>query len=165
MPTARADTNNVTEDAADQAGHIDGSSATTIIAGNVITNASDTTQSDTIGADTTSSPVSGVQAGSNISSPVSGHVGSDVIGTYGKVNIASDGTYTYTLDNTNVNVQHLASGETAIDTFVYTIKDSDGDTSTTTLSITINGTNDAPTIVPADINNLDANPAGEATVY
>src|SRR5207248_1706341 len=52
-----------------------------------------------------------------------------------------DGSYTYLADNAN----SLAAGATAIDTFSYTAKDPGGLVSnSTTLSITITGTNDAP---------------------
>ncbi|MFQ9489811.1 MAG: VCBS domain-containing protein [Bilophila wadsworthia] len=37
-------------------------------------------------------------------------------------------------------------GETATDTFTYTVSDGHGGTATNTLTVTINGTNDAPTI-------------------
>jgi T1SS-143 domain-containing protein len=65
--------------------------------------------------------------------------------------INADGTYTYTLDNTNLTVQGLTTGEHLTDTFSYTIKDADGDVSTTTLSITINGADDGVTLsIPND---------------
>ncbi len=43
--------------------------------------------------------------------------------------------------------QELAEGETATDTFEYTIVDSAGATSTATVTMTITGTNDAPIVV------------------
>ena len=46
---------------------------------------------------------------------------SDVVGTYGSVNIATDGSYTYTLDNTNGTVQALATAEELTDTFTFTV--------------------------------------------
>ncbi len=152
VPTTVADTNSVTEE------------NTVTASGNVFGESGATSgdHADTIGADTTLTPVSGVVAGIDTSSAVSGHVGAAVAGTYGNVTIASDGTYTYALNNTDVRVQHLTANETLTDSFVYTITDSDGDTSTTTLAITINGTNDLPTITVADMN---AGVNGDATVY
>ena len=81
--------------------------------------------------------------------------------------MASDGSYTYTVSNSDVRVQHLSDGETLTDSFVYTIKDSDGDTSTTTLTMTIKGTSDTPSITPIDGNNTGngTHTGGEATVY
>ncbi|MDD4854682.1 MAG: Calx-beta domain-containing protein, partial [Sulfuricurvum sp.] len=155
VPTTAADTNSVTEESAVTAnGNVFGMSGTTL-----------GDHADTIGADTTLTPVSGVVAGTDTSAAVSGHIGIAVAGTYGSVNIAADGTYTYTLSNTDVRVQHLKTGETLTDSFVYTITDSDSDTSTTTLTITINGTTDVPTISAVDGNSGDPHTAGQSTVY
>ncbi len=154
VPTARADTNSVTEDTAVTGGNL-------VATGNVVT------ANDTLGADVTLTPVSGVKAGTDTSTDATTNVGSAVVGTYGSVTINSDGTYTYTANNSDVRIQHLANGETLTDSFVYTLKDADGDTSTTTLTITINGTNDAPTITPVDGNNVGngTHIGGQATVY
>ena len=77
------------------------------------------------------------------------NVGTTVTGTYGSVTINSDGTYSYTLnDATGSPADHLAQGQTATDTFAYTTTDEHGATSSTTLTITITGTNDAPTMAP-----------------
>ena len=55
--------------------------------------------------------------------------------------IHTDGSYTYTAtDNT------LQAGEHATDVFSYTVSDGQGGTSTTTLTINVTGTNDAPVI-------------------
>ncbi|HEX4736218.1 MAG TPA: Ig-like domain-containing protein [Allosphingosinicella sp.] len=65
-------------------------------------------------------------------------------GTYGTLVLHTDGSYTYTL---NASAQALAQGETAIDSFNYTV--SDGSlTDTGTLRITIVGANDAPVAHP-----------------
>jgi len=62
------------------------------------------------------------------------------IGTYGTLTLNADGTYTYVL---SASAQALAQGETATDVFTYTV--SDGSLSDTgTLTITLNGANDAP---------------------
>ncbi|MFO0528802.1 MAG: cadherin domain-containing protein, partial [Planctomycetota bacterium] len=54
-------------------------------------------------------------------------------------------TYTYTVDNSNAAVQALrTSGNTLTDTFTYTMRDAAGLTSTTQVTITIQGANDAP---------------------
>ncbi|WP_373746428.1 VCBS domain-containing protein, partial [Neisseria dentiae] len=68
-------------------------------------------------------------------------------GSYGKLVLDADGKYTYYLNGSNEAVKALNSGEKLVDTFTYTVKDTDGDTSTATLSITINGVdNDKITI-------------------
>jgi VCBS repeat-containing protein len=63
-------------------------------------------------------------------------------GSYGTLMLAADGSYTYT---PNAAANGLAAGEVAQDLFGYTA--SDGTASdTATLTVTVNGTNDAPTI-------------------
>ena len=73
-----------------------------------------------------------------------GNVGNSVSGTYGSVIMGSDGTYTYTLNNSAANVQALAAGEAVTETFTYTISDGEGGTSTANLVITVNGENELP---------------------
>ena len=46
--------------------------------------------------------------------------------------------------DTNGNFETLAEGQTAVDTFTYTISDGHGGTDIATVSVTINGENDAP---------------------
>ncbi|QKV57522.1 MAG: hypothetical protein HT580_09985 [Dechloromonas sp.] len=139
VPVAVADTRTVTEDAADHPGYDDGNPATTIVSGNVLTN-----DTDVDSGDKATLAVIGVAAGSLASA--SGNVATSVAGTYGSVSIAADGSYTYTLDNSKPMVQALARGQSVTDTFTYTITDSQGATSSTTLTITVNGANDAPVI-------------------
>ncbi|HEX8573833.1 MAG TPA: Ig-like domain-containing protein [Allosphingosinicella sp.] len=64
------------------------------------------------------------------------------VGTYGTLTLAANGSYTYT---PNAAADGLAAGESAQEVFSYTA--SDGAASdTATLTVTVNGTNDAPTI-------------------
>ncbi|MEC5127652.1 Ig-like domain-containing protein [Verrucomicrobiales bacterium BCK34] len=72
-----------------------------------------------------------------------------VVGSYGTITQAADGTYSYALDNGNTTVQALGVGETAVETFSYTADDGEGGSATATLSITITGTNDAPVANPS----------------
>ena len=58
---------------------------------------------------------------------------------YGTIVLNPNGTYTYTLDGTNDAVRALEEGESLTETIHYTITDADGDTSSATLTITING--------------------------
>ena len=67
----------------------------------------------------------------------SANVGSTVVGSFGSVVITDDGTYTYTLDNTNPAVVGLAFGSTLNDSFTYTVSDGDGGTATASLNVTI----------------------------
>jgi VCBS repeat-containing protein len=75
-----------------------------------------------------------------------GVVGQTFSGTYGSLQVRADGVYIYQLfDNAGV-VNALKPGETLTETFFYTLRDSGGLTSTSTLTFTINGTNDAPRV-------------------
>ncbi|WP_419342739.1 retention module-containing protein [Achromobacter sp. PD1] len=126
-PEAKPDTASVTEDKVLEA------------TGNVITG----TGADAVGADVTT--VVGVAKGAaNANKAIEGNVDAEVNGVYGKITIHADGTYTYTLNNSDPRVNALGQGNTLSDVFSYTIRDSDGDFSTTTITITINGTNDVP---------------------
>ncbi|QQK64438.1 tandem-95 repeat protein [Cobetia sp. cqz5-12] len=106
------------------------------------------------GNDTDALVVSGIGAGANAGTDTA--AGRPVTGTYGSVTIAEDGSYTYTLDNSNAAVQALADGEVLTDTFTYQIDDGQGGTDTALLTVTINGTNDAPVLVD------DAQPADQS---
>ena len=63
-------------------------------------------------------------------------------GTYGTLTLAANGSYTYTPNST---ADGLAAGESAQDVFSYTATDGTSSDSAT-LTVTVNGTNDAPTI-------------------
>ena len=108
-------------------------------AGNVLANDTDVDTGDT----------------RSVSAVAGGTVGAPVIGVYGSVVINANGSYFYTLNNSDGDTNAIAQGATATDVFTYTIVDLNGATSSTTLTITITGTNDAPVAV-ADTNSGDA---------
>ncbi|MDB4144039.1 VCBS domain-containing protein, partial [Akkermansiaceae bacterium] len=69
---------------------------------------------------------------------------SDSVSAFGAaVSVNSDGTFTYDPRNAP-GAQMIATGATGVDTFSYTVQDQNGDTSTATVSITIDGANDRP---------------------
>ena len=74
--------------------------------------------------------------------------------TYGSLAINADGSYRYTLDNSNPAVNALNNGQQLTDTFTYTASDGHGGTASSTLTIRIDGTTDnrAPE-VEADTND------------
>ncbi|MFJ2714845.1 retention module-containing protein [Pseudomonas sp. NPDC087346] len=80
-------------------------------------------------------------------------------GTYGTLELHTDGTYTYTLNPTDADFKNLHGGGNGTENFTYTITDSDGDTSTANLVLQIHNNDD-----PVIINGLDVN-GGELTVY
>jgi VCBS repeat-containing protein len=69
----------------------------------------------------------------------------DDTSTLGKVTNNNDGTFTY---DPNGKFEKLGAGETATDTFLYTVTDNHGASSTATATVTIHGENDAPVAIP-----------------
>ncbi|MDD4701424.1 MAG: VCBS domain-containing protein, partial [Desulfovibrio sp.] len=72
-----------------------------------------------------------------------------ISGLYGVFSLQPDGSYTYTLNNTLSVVQQLAVGQQLNETFAFTVMDQHGLTASNILTITINGTNDAPQVSAA----------------
>lgn len=68
---------------------------------------------------------------------------SNTAGLYGSFSLADDGTWNYSLDNDNADVDALSSNDSLTDNF--TVASIDG--TTAVVSITINGANDAPMAV------------------
>ena len=69
-----------------------------------------------------------------------------VAGSYGSVTLNADGSYSYVIDNTNATVEALNVGGTLTDSFSYQVSDGEGGFDTETLTVTIHGTDDAPTV-------------------
>ena len=81
---------------------------------------------------------------------------------HGSLVLNADGSYVYTLNNTDPAVNALNSGDTLTDSFTYTLTDGDGTSTTATLTITINGHTDGePTVSIPDTNGVAA---GDATL-
>ena len=111
VPTARPDSNSVVEGGT--------------VSGNVLIN-------DTKGADDPgSNVVVGVRAGSNTSTSAIGSLNTNVAGTYGTLTLDAAGNAVY---HANPNSVAPAGAQ---DVFTYTIRDADGDESTTTLTINV----------------------------
>ena len=126
-----ADTNGA--DAVVEAGVVPGDSSA---AGNVLSNDSDVDDALT---------VTGVASGAS-AGPVAGGVGTAIAGTYGTLTLGVDGVWSYALDNSDFDTNALAQNEAATDVFSYTASDGHGGSATSTLTIAIAGTNDAPAI-------------------
>ena len=128
-PTAVADTASVTEDSLVSS------------AGNVLANdtepelaSGDSLSVSRVGTSSLTVTVTGASVGT----------GQTVAGTYGDLTLGADGSYVYVLRNNAANVQALAYNASAQDLFTYEVKDAHGATSSTTLTITVNGSNEAP---------------------
>ncbi|MGL5289133.1 MAG: VCBS domain-containing protein, partial [Aeromonas sp.] len=87
-------------------------------------------------------------------------VAETVTGDFGNLTVGADGSWTYLADNSQKLIQDLKPGDTLTD--IITVTDIDG-VSTTQVVITINGTDDVPTLkgdektVTEDITNGAAN--------
>ncbi|MEW5065278.1 MAG: VCBS domain-containing protein [Cycloclasticus sp.] len=110
--------------------------------GNVITGAGDATADAVpLGA-----VVVGVAVGDTSAALDGSGVGVLLEGVYGSITIETNGSYTYTLNNSDPDTNALSDGDTATDVFTYTIKDTDGDLRYTTVTININGSTDIITV-------------------
>ena len=132
VPTAHVDSGNVAE----------GALLTVAAASGVLVN-------DVAGADgfAAGGGVVGVRAaGSDLTSDVTTGVATPIAGLHGTLHLNADGSYTYQSTANNIAAD-------ATDVFVYTIKDGDGDLSTTTLTIDLaNATVLAPTDNDVTVN-------------
>jgi VCBS repeat-containing protein len=123
LPAGTADAGSVTEDA-----------ATTVVTGNVLANDVDIDSADT---HTVTAVAGATDNGSTFT----------IVGTYGTLVVdKATGAYTYTLANGQANVQALADGQTVTDVFNYTNTDNHGASGSAALTISVHGTNDAPTV-------------------
>ena len=143
-PAATADTATATE----------GSSSTVSNTGSgLLSNDTDNDPGDTL----TISNISHTNGNNDsVSSNTTYQTGTTIIGTYGTLIIGSDGTYTYTPNDT------LGANETGTDVFTYTVTDGT-DTDTSTLTFTVTGTNDTPVAVN-DSNTIDISSDTSLTV-
>ncbi|MGY4496074.1 VCBS repeat-containing protein, partial [Bradyrhizobium sp. GM24.11] len=134
-PVAVADSNAVKEDTGPNP-----------VSGNVLTNDTDVDAHDTHSV----TAVNGSAA----------KVGTNVVGTYGTLHLNADGSYSYTLNNAQANVQALAAGQQVTDVFSYTNSDNHGGSSSANLTITVTGTNDAATITASATEDTSVTEAG-----
>ncbi|HAB02550.1 MAG TPA: RTX toxin, partial [Pseudomonas sp.] len=123
---------------ADSAGVVEGGT----VSGNVLWN-------DSLGADQagTSNVVIGARAGSDTTTSALGNLNTAIVGQYGTLTIDAAGNAIYQANPNAVAAQG------ATDVFVYTIRDTDGDESTATITINVQDC------------SLVAGPAGGVTVY
>ena len=111
--------------------------------GNVLSNDSDP-EGDTLS-------VTAIRTGAGSGSGAAGTVGAALTGAYGTLTLNADGSYTYVADQAAADA--LAVGETATESFTYTVSDGHGGTDTAELTVTVTGTNDAPVITATDALN------------
>ena len=129
--------------------------------GNVLSNDTDIDSADVVTVKDTKT-VTAVRTGATPGSGTAGSLGSSLAGTYGALTLNADGTYSYAVNNSNAAVNALAPGGSLNDTFTYTARDTAGSTSSNTLTITINGGNDGPSITSAAAVSFAENGSGAA---
>jgi VCBS repeat-containing protein len=138
-PTATNDTASAKE-----AGGTNNDIAGTNPTGNVLSNDSDSGSGNILVKDIlkgTSGTATAVAASSTSSN------GTSIAGNFGTLKIGADGSYVYTVDNANATVEALNDNSTALtDVFTYTVQDSAGLTSTATITVSVNGATDTPTL-------------------
>jgi VCBS repeat-containing protein len=141
-PAAVADVANGTPGtsggAAVEAGGIANGNAGSAATGNVLSNDTGGDGKRVTAAGTTS-------ASQSVTVATTSANGAVVTGLYGTLTLGADGSYRYVVNDTNAQVQALrTASDTLVDTFTYRMTDASGAASTTTLSVTIQGANDAP---------------------
>ena len=129
-PSATNDTDAVNEDAT-----ITESSGSELLV-------ADDTDADSDALTVTQIAVTGASNSSVAGSSTYNSNGTSKTGTYGTLVIGADGTYTYVADQSAAD--DLDAGDTATDSFTYTVSDGTA-TDTATLIITVTGVNDVPT--------------------
>ena len=75
---------------------------------------------------------------------------------YGALTLNNDGSWSYVLDNSRGATQALTSGTHLSFDLAYTMKDTDGDTSSAILTIKVEGADDNAVVVTANIAGPDA---------
>ena len=107
-------------------------------------------------------------------------VGTSFATTYGQITIDSDGTYSFTLNNSHPDVIALSGSQSVSESFSYTVTDGEGGSSTANLTITIHGANEAPVVggtIPTqsnvdsesistlDVSSFFSDPDGDSLMY
>jgi len=83
----------------------------------------------------------------------------DTAGTFGQVTDKTDGTFGYDPDG---QLDFVGSGETASDTFTYTVSDGKGGTDTATVTVAVTGLNDLPAAQDATFNTSEDAPLSKS---
>ncbi|OCH19069.1 RTX toxin, partial [Aliivibrio sp. 1S165] len=71
-------------------------------------------------------------------------------GSYGSITVDANGKWTYTINNSLDITQQLAEGENAEDRFIVTVDDGQGGTDQKEIIISLEGTNDLPSVVDSN---------------
>ena len=126
--------------------------------GDVI-NTSSSSHTDSDPDDSASLVVSAIRLGSSEGSGTAGTLGSALTGTYGTLTMNANGSYTYVADQAAAD--NLNAGQSATDSFNYTLSDGTA-TDIGVIQITVLGlNNDSSNAAPSATNDTDAVNANE----
>ncbi len=106
----------------------EGATVEQTVAAGVLANDTDADAGDTLS-------VVGVRTGAELDTGVAGTIGVELLGTYGRLTLNENGSYTYVANHSNT----LKAGEIVKDYFTYTVRDGQLGTDTATLTITVLG--------------------------
>ncbi|HVZ45070.1 MAG TPA: VCBS domain-containing protein [Ramlibacter sp.] len=141
-----------------EAGGVNNATPGTDPTGNVLSNDTDV---DGSGDTKKVTAIGTSNATNNVTADTTSANGTAVVGQYGSLTIGADGTYVYVVDNSNATVDALLT-DTLTDSFTYTMKDTAGESSSSTLTVTIHGADDAPVAVADTAAAVEAGGVGNA---
>ena len=128
---------------AQEAGGVDNKDGGRNAEGNLLANDTDANSGDTLS-------VTGVRAGGTVNLGENAEAGADgftITGLYGTLTVKADGSYVYVVDQTNFAVNKLNTGDKLSESFNYTVTDNTDLSGSAVLTVTIDGANDAPTVI------------------
>jgi VCBS repeat-containing protein len=120
--------------------------------GNVLSNDTDADLGETVQLRVTQIAFGSTPA-STVSTGTTSADGTTIRGTYGTLTIGADGTWSYQLDDADLDTQALIDNGTEV--FTYTIVDPKGATATATLTLTVQGNADGIFTTGADTLDLN----------
>ncbi|MFB0874378.1 MULTISPECIES: VCBS domain-containing protein, partial [unclassified Sphingobium] len=133
------DDSNADDDVIEAGGYSNGTAGDASAIGNVLSNDSDADRNAVLKV--TAASAEGATTSSDVTSQ-----GTQITGKYGVLTIHEDGTYSYALNNSALATQALKAGAVSDDAFTYIVTDDQDDFAVGTLTISIEGRNDAPVI-------------------
>lgn len=89
--------------------------------------------------------------------------GVTLAGNFGQLVIRADGSYQYLVDSLNPTLIALGPNDSVQDTFVYTLRDPQGGTSSARLIVTVHGLNDRPVANDVSATAIEAGGVGNST--
>jgi VCBS repeat-containing protein len=121
----------------------DDNAGDSVIEAPTVISEANTANGNVLANDTPSLSLTVMKAGAGVDLGATVGTETEIAGTYGKLTISSDGSWTYRLDDTLTATNALAAAATAEDVFSYEVSDGTG-TDSAQLTIAVSGSNDAP---------------------